>query len=64
MQKSNPKLQPETLIYDPELVTALPPALAATSGMNAIAHAVEGFMPLMETSSYPSSLKRALLPSP
>jgi maleylacetate reductase len=36
------KIQPETVIYDPLLVATLPQNLAATSGMNAIAHAVEG----------------------
>jgi len=33
---------PRTIIYDPSLVLALPAAIAAASGMNAIAHAVEG----------------------
>jgi alcohol dehydrogenase class IV len=40
--KRDPKIQPETVIYDPDLLATLPPAFAATSGMNAIAHAVEG----------------------
>jgi maleylacetate reductase len=40
--KRDAKIQPETVIFDPDLVVSLPPALAATSGMNAIAHAVEG----------------------
>jgi len=31
-----------SVIYDPELTLALPPDLSASSGMNAIAHAVEG----------------------
>lgn len=35
------RIQPETVIYDPELTASLPQPLAATSGMNAIAHAVE-----------------------
>lgn len=39
--KRDPKIQPETVIYDPELVATLPASLAAVSGMNAIAHAVE-----------------------
>jgi maleylacetate reductase len=37
----DPKVLPEVVIYDPELTYSLPPTLAATSGMNAIAHAVE-----------------------
>ena len=38
----SPKVQPEVVIYDVELTFTLPPRLSATSGMNAIAHAVEG----------------------
>lgn len=37
----DPKLQPLAVIYDPELVTSLPIALSVTSGLNAMAHAVE-----------------------
>jgi len=37
----SPKVLPEVVIYDPELTLSLPPALSATSGLNAIAHAVE-----------------------
>jgi maleylacetate reductase len=40
--KRDARVQPETVIYDPVLVASLPQDLAATSGMNAIAHAVEG----------------------
>ena len=32
---------PRTVIYDPALTAGLPPAVSATSGMNAVAHAVE-----------------------
>jgi maleylacetate reductase len=34
-------IQPETVIYDPQLLASLPQSLAATSGMNSLAHAVE-----------------------
>lgn len=37
----SPQVLPETVIYDPDLVLSMPPALAGTSGMNAIAHSVE-----------------------
>ena len=37
----DPIVKPKTVIYDPELVLTLPPAFSATSGMNAMAHAVE-----------------------
>jgi alcohol dehydrogenase class IV len=37
----NPKILPETVIYDVNLTLSLPPALSVTSGVNAIAHAVE-----------------------
>lgn len=38
----SPQVQPEVAIYDVELTLTLPTGLSATSGMNAIAHAVEG----------------------
>ncbi len=40
--KRDAKIQPESVIYDPDLLHTLPDRFAATSGMNAIAHAVEG----------------------
>jgi hypothetical protein len=39
--QSTLKVLPELVIYDVDLTLTLPPALSATSGMNAIAHAVE-----------------------
>jgi alcohol dehydrogenase class IV len=36
------RVLPRTVIYDPALTLSLPSGLSATSGMNAIAHAVEG----------------------
>lgn len=36
------KILPEVILYDIDLTLTLPPGLSATSGMNAIAHAVEG----------------------
>jgi maleylacetate reductase len=39
--RSSPDILPETVIYDVELTLALPIALSGTSGINAIAHAVE-----------------------
>ena len=38
----DPRVQPESVIYDPDLLGTLPNYFAAASGMNAIAHAVEG----------------------
>jgi alcohol dehydrogenase class IV len=35
------RVLPKTVIYDPTLTLSLPPALSASSGMNAIAHSVE-----------------------
>ena len=37
------KVLPRTVIYDPELTMTLPATMSVTSGMNAIAHAAEGF---------------------
>jgi maleylacetate reductase len=39
--KRDARIQPETVIYDADLLDTLPDRFAATSGMNAIAHAVE-----------------------
>jgi maleylacetate reductase len=39
--QSSSKVQPETVIYDVDLTMSLPCGLTSTSGMNAIAHAVE-----------------------
>ena len=36
------KVLPKTVVYDPELTVTMPARLSATSGMNAMAHAVEG----------------------
>jgi alcohol dehydrogenase class IV len=38
---SDPKIQPEIVIYDVELTKTLPTEAAVASGMNALAHAVE-----------------------
>lgn len=38
---TDPKVQPELVIYDVDLTMTLPPRLSAVSGLNAIAHAVE-----------------------
>jgi alcohol dehydrogenase class IV len=37
------RMQPRTVIYDPELTVTLPPTVAGPSGMNALAHCVEAF---------------------
>ena len=39
--QTSPKVLPEVVIYDVELTLSLPVALSVTSGVNAIAHAVE-----------------------
>jgi maleylacetate reductase len=36
------RVLPRTVVYDPELTLSLPPAISAASGMNAIAHLIEG----------------------
>lgn len=36
------RVLPKTVIYDPELTLSLPAAISAASGMNALAHLVEG----------------------
>ena len=39
--QTSPKVLPEVVIYDVDLTLSLPPAISGTSGLNAIAHAVE-----------------------
>jgi maleylacetate reductase len=39
--QTSPKILPEVVIYDVDLTLTLPPAISGTSGINAIAHAVE-----------------------
>lgn len=39
---TSPKVQPEVILYDAELVRSLPVAMTVTSALNAIAHAAEG----------------------
>ncbi len=39
--RRDPAILPETVIYDVALTLGLPPGLTATSGLNALAHAVE-----------------------
>ncbi len=39
--RSDPKILPEVVIYDVDLTLSLPPSLSGTSGINAMAHAVE-----------------------
>lgn len=39
---TDPKVQPEVILYDPELVQSLPVGLTAASAFNAMAHAAEG----------------------
>ncbi|MDL2398868.1 maleylacetate reductase [Rhizobium mayense] len=39
--KSDPRILPEVIVYDVDLTLSLPVALSVTSGINAIAHAVE-----------------------
>jgi len=37
----DPKIRPETVIYDPEFTVGLPVSMSVSSGMNAMADAVE-----------------------
>ena len=38
---TDPRVLPEVILYDPELVVSLPAGLTVTSGLNAMAHAAE-----------------------
>jgi maleylacetate reductase len=65
--RSAPEIRPETVIYDIDLTLGLPPGLSVTSGVNAIAHAVEALYapdanPLIDSAAVESvtRLARAL----
>lgn len=40
--QSSPRILPEVILYDVDLTVSLPVSLSTTSGINAIAHAIEG----------------------
>jgi alcohol dehydrogenase class IV len=40
--RRDPRILPETIVFDVDLTLSLPVAMSVTSGMNAMAHAVEG----------------------
>lgn len=40
--RRDPRILPEAVIYDPDLTLGLPVAMSVSSGLNAMAHAVEG----------------------
>ena len=40
--RRDPRIRPEAVIYDPELTLGLPVAMSVASGLNAMAHALEG----------------------
>ncbi|MGV8949959.1 MAG: maleylacetate reductase [Cypionkella sp.] len=40
--RRDPRIRPEAVIYDPDLTLGLPVAMSVVSGLNAMAHAVEG----------------------
>lgn len=40
--RRDPRIRPEAVIYDPDLTLGLPVAMSVASGLNAMAHAIEG----------------------
>lgn len=50
MQK-DPRMRPDVVLYDPELVATLPLAMTVTSALNAIAHAIEALYAQDRTST-------------
>jgi alcohol dehydrogenase class IV len=46
---NDPKLVPLAVVLDPELTRGLPPSLTATTGMDALAHAVEAYIGHFDT---------------
>lgn len=56
----DPKVMAKTIVYDPELTATLPASLAAVSGMNAIAHAVEALYAKKTTPAIASMAEKAI----
>ena len=54
---SDPKVLPEVILYDPELIVTLPVGMTVTSGLNAMAHAAEA---LYADNKTPSSTALAI----
>jgi Alcohol dehydrogenase, class IV len=46
---NDPKLVPLATVFDPELTVGLPPSLTATTGMDALTHAVEAYIGKYDT---------------
>ena len=58
----DPRVLPKSVIYDPRLLTGLPPEFAGTSAMNALAHCVEAlYAPAADPLTSLSALEAARL---
>jgi maleylacetate reductase len=59
---SDPIVRPKVVVYDPELLMTLPASILASSGMNALAHAVEALW-LPTATPYSDALATAAISS-
>lgn len=63
---SHPKCLPEVVVLEPQLVAKMPSRLAATSGMDAITHAIESFWSVKstrESRNYSQKALKKILPN-
>ncbi len=57
---ADPKVTPKAIALDPDLITGLPPAITAATGMDALTHAIEAFISTWATSGSDSYAKQAI----
>ena len=56
----DPKIVPQAVALDPELIAGLPPAITAATGMDALSHAVEAYVSTMASSQSDVYAKMAI----
>ena len=56
----DPKVTPKAIALDPDLLTGLPPAITAATGMDALTHAIECWIGTWATSSSDGYAKQAI----
>ncbi|HUW70394.1 MAG TPA: iron-containing alcohol dehydrogenase [bacterium] len=57
---NDPKLLPDYAVLDPELTVSLPPYITATTGMDALTHAVEAYIGQSNTKNTAGQAERAV----
>ena len=56
----DPRITPDVAVNDPELMVSMPPALTASTGMDALTHAVEAYVSTMATPTTDAAAIKAI----